>query len=383
MRHQKDITILKDIGVLLILTAMVLSFVSCEKDEDYGVPRITNVRVTDPAQANVPLSEGALGQMVVIQGENLASTYKVYFNSEEAFVLPTMITDRNIIVSIPSAFPIEITDQIRVVTKGGEATFGFPVNIPGPVIERIPLEWVPEGQPLTIQGAYFYNVESITFTGGVIVNTFTIVNPETLQVVVPPDVEPGPVTITAVAGTATSRQWFRDNRGLMVDFSAQYPICWGGDAFVVNASSIPASVPVKPINGNFYYIKQDYPAGSWWIQETVIAYCGDVTVTGAKSDYAIAFEMWVGEKWDKNWLEFEMFGSGSTAPVYYEWKGYNELGGEAKALEKTGWITVHIPLSNIAALSGNTFRLGRLGSFKAEQAATIEFAFDNLRLVPL
>jgi hypothetical protein len=383
MRTQKDKTVLKHIGVLIVITAMVLSFVSCDKDEDYGIPRITNVRLTDPAQANVPLSEGELGQMVVIQGENLGSAQQVFFNSEEAFVLPTMITDRNIIVNVPSAFPLEITDQIRVITKGGEATYNFMINIPKPLAQRLPLEWVPEGQQLTILGSYFYNVESVSFTGGATTTNFTVENPETLHVIVPADAQSGPVTITAVAGSGTTRQWFRDNRGMMVDFSAEYPLCWGGDAYVVNASNIPANVPVKPISGNFFYIKKDFPDGSWWIQETVIAYCGGVTVTGAKSDYAVAFEMWVGQKWDKNWLEFEMFGSGSTAPVYYEWRGYNEIGGEAKALENTGWITVHIPLSNMQALTGNTFRLGRLGSFKAQHAATVEMAFDNLRLVPL
>lgn len=368
-------------GLLFIIMAgSLLTFSSCEKEEEYGIPQITNIRVTDPGRADESLSVGELGQMIVIQGKNLRSAQHVFFNNVEAFFNPTLATDENLIVRIPNEFPTEITNAIKVVTKGGEASYNFVVDIPAPQAIDFPLEWVPEGEALTIRGDYFVNVNSVEFHGGATTTNFNIVTPQKLEVMVPAGAQSGPVKVHAVAGTATSRAHFRDNRNMMVDFSGAFPICWGGDAYVVNANNIPANVPVKPINGNFYYIKKDYAGGTWWIQETVIAYCGGLTVSGSKANWALAFEMWVGEAWDKNWFEIEMFGD---AMIYYEWRGWDSLGGEAKVLRNTGWMTVKIPLANMTALSGDTFRMGRFGSYKAQHADVIEFAFDNFRFVPL
>jgi hypothetical protein len=382
MKNKLFLYISKSMSLCLVLTIIGASSIiltSCESEEDFGTPRITNIRTTNPETANVSLDHGNLGQMVVIQGENLGSTHKVFFNNVEAFVNPAYVTNTNIIIRVPSEFPSEINDMIRVITKGGEATYNFPIDIPEPLVTTFPLEWVPEGGTLTINGQFFYNVETIEFTGGVTTSTFTVVNPQKIEVIVPADVQSGPVKVHAVAGTATSKVWFRDNRNMMVDFM-DHPICWGGDAYVVNASDIPAHVPVTPINGNFYYIKKDYAGGTWWIQETVIAYCGDITVPAPKSNYALAFEMWVGEKWDKNWFEIEMFGD---AGIYFEWKGWEILGGDAKSLENTGWMTVKIPLESMTALTGTSFRLSRFGSYKAASEDLIEFAFDNFRFTPL
>lgn len=367
--------------IMLLLAGSVLSFSSCEKEEEYGAPQITNIRVTDPEQASISLTTGELGQMIVIQGENLESTQQVFFNNVEAFFNPTLATNENLIVRIPNEFPTEITNTIRVVTKGGEASYDFTVDIPAPEAVDFPLEYVPEGGTLVIRGDFFVNVESVEFPGGVSTTNFTEVSPQRLEVIVPAGAEPGPVKVHAVAGTSETKAHFRDNRNMMIDFSEQFPICWGGDAFVVDAANIPANVPVEPINGNFYYIKQDYAAGSWWIQETVIAYCGGVTVSGVKDNWALAFEMWVGEAWDKNWFEVEMFGDETL--MYHEWRGWQALGGDDNTLRDTGWITVKIPLASMTALAGDTFRMGRFGSYKAAEADLIEFAFDNFRFTPM
>lgn len=369
------------LGLLMIFLAGTLfTFSSCEKEEDYGTPQITNIRVTDPEMANVSLTEGALGQMIVIQGRNLKSAQHVFFNNVEAFFNPALATNESLIVRIPSEFPTEITNTIRVITKGGEASYNFVIDIPAPVANDFPLEWVPEGGTLVIRGEYFVNVESVEFAGGVTTTNFTEVSPQRLEVIVPGGAQSGPVTVHAVAGSATSKAHFRDNRYMMVDFSEAFPLCWGGDAFVVDANNIPPDVPVEPINGNFYYMKAEFAPGSWWIQETVIAYCGEVAVSGVKDNWALALEMWVGEAWDDNWWEIEMFGD---AMIYYEWRGYQTLGGDEGVLRNTGWMTVKIPLGNMAALTGDTFRLGRFGSYKAANADTFEFAIDNVRFVPL
>lgn len=366
--------------LLLFIPFTILFFTSCEEEENYGNPAITNVRLTDPATEGQSVAEGNLGQMVVIQGDNLSSVQHVFFNNVEAFVNPTLVTDENIIVTVPSEFPTEINDLVKVITLGGEATYSFPISIPEPEITALPLEYVATGGSMIIEGAFFYNVESVIFSGDVSTTSFVVDSPEQITVVVPEGAEPGPVTVSAVAGTSVSTQWFRDNRNMMVNFD-DLPICWGGIDFVVDANNMPAEVPVNPIDGNFYYILKDYAANTWWIEETVIAYCGEVEITGNKADYALAFEMWIGEAWDGNWFEMEWMNDGEA--VYYEWPGYEELAQGDEGLKDTGWMTVHIPLEQMDVLTGSTFKLSRFGSYKAEVEDTIEFAFDNFRIIPI
>jgi hypothetical protein len=362
-------------GIMLIILAAACLLYSCDKEESYGIPEITNIRVTDPDLADVSLTGGNLGQMIVIQGRNLSSTIKIYFNDVEALFIPTLVTDNNIIVTIPGDFPTEITNQIRVITLGGEATYNFIINVPSPVVNDFPLEWVNTGEILHIRGQYFHNVESVVFTGGA-EGTVVDISPTRLQVTVPEGAETGPVTVNAVAGSGVSKAWFRDNRNMFIDFGENF-LCWGGDDFVVDAANIPASVPVEPINGNFYYIKKNYAGGTWWIQETVLAYCGGLWVSGDPAKLALAFEMWVGEKWDKNWFEIIVEPGWTT----WDWKGWETHGGDEKSLSRTGWMTVKIPLADMG-LTGNSFQYQWM-SFKAEQECTIEFAFDNIRIVPI
>ena len=361
--------------LLLLLLAVMACFFSCEKEEDYGIPEITNIRVTDPELADVSLSEGNLGQMIVIQGRNLGSVMHIFFNDIEAFFIPTLVTDNNIIVTIPNDFPTEISNKITVVTMGGEAVYNFTINIPAPVVNDFPLEWVNEGDVLTIRGQYFHNIESVVFTGGA-EGTIVNVSPTEIEITVPAGAETGPVTVNAVAGSGVSRAWFRDNRNMFIDFGEHF-LCWGGNNYVVDAGNIPANITVVPINGNFYYIKKDYAGGTWWIEETVLAYCGDLWVNGDPSGLALAFEMWVGEKWDKNWFEIIVEPGWTT----WNWHGYETHGGDDKSLSRTGWMTVKIPLSDMG-VTGNSFQYQWM-SFKAEQDCTIEFAFDNIRIVPL
>ena len=366
-------------GALMVLMISVLAcfLSSCEKEESYGIPEITNIRVTDPEQANISLTSGNMGQMIVIQGKNLKSTIQIFFNNVEAFFIPTLVTDNNIIVNIPNDFPTEINNQIRVITLGGEAIYNFTVEIPAPVITSFPLEWVNEGGILTIKGQYFYSVESVVFTGGA-EGTIVSQAPNEMQVLVPAGAENGPVTVNALAGSGVSKIWFRDNRNIQVDFNTDWICTWTDASLIIKyPDDLPPGFPVEPINGPFYYFKADFGDGMWWDNNTVIpGYCHATWVTGNPANFALAFEMWVGAAWNDNWWEIEVGGK------HYEWRGYEELGGEAKKLENTGWMTVKIPLERWNITDGS-FALGRFGSYKAATAQKFEFAIDNIRIVPI
>lgn len=360
-------------GLPLLLFFGLLLFNSCEKEEDYGQPRITNIRITDPAKADSSLSGGDLGQLIVIQGENLGSVQHIYFNTEEASFNPTYVTNTNIIVPIPSEFPSEINDQVTVETKGGTATYEFAVDIPSPLISGTKTHYVPDGEEMVIDGNYFYNVESVIFPDN---KEATIVSqePEKLTVIVPEGAGVGKIKVNAVAGEAESDFIFRDTTMVFVNFD-NYPICWGGGDYVVNPDTLTGDFPVEPISGNFYYLKNDYAAQTWWIEETVIAYCGGGYQVDNIADYVLRFEMWVGEEWNSNWFEIGMIEAG-----LYDWKGYE--GTEEGSLKNTGWMTVDVSLSNWSFPS-KTVNLERFGSYKAEVDATFEFAFDNFRLAKI
>jgi hypothetical protein len=184
--------------IVAVLTGIGFNFVSCKK-ETTGIPVITRVRTIKPDST---ITEGGFGQMIDIQGSHLAGAKHIYFNNVEATFNPTLNTDNNIIVSIPSSFPLEITNKVRVVTDGGEANFTFTIGVPVPVIRKARFTF---GNPNTIYlgGEGLAQIKSIKM-GSVEIPNFTYigVNGDSLSFAVPASVTSADnvISITAVAG---------------------------------------------------------------------------------------------------------------------------------------------------------------------------------------
>ena len=108
---------------LLLMTFMatfLFGVTSCkESDSSDGTPKITSVTNTDP---NNQITYGKIGagSLIVIRGENLGGTQKVYINDQEVWFNTTMNTDHSIIVQIPTeddgfvltAFDSNLKDEI-------------------------------------------------------------------------------------------------------------------------------------------------------------------------------------------------------------------------------------------------------------------------------
>src|SRR6218665_3871434 len=88
------------LGVLLA-AGMLLSFQSCNEDDMDGAPTITNVRLQDPEKADSSVTGALPGTLIVVQGQNLGSVLKVYFNDFEASFNSALGSNSNIIVNIP------------------------------------------------------------------------------------------------------------------------------------------------------------------------------------------------------------------------------------------------------------------------------------------
>jgi hypothetical protein len=59
------------------------------------------------------------GNPRAIVGENQGGAREIWFNDQEAYLTPTYITDRAILVNVPSAVPYEVNNKMKIVFDDG------------------------------------------------------------------------------------------------------------------------------------------------------------------------------------------------------------------------------------------------------------------------
>lgn len=177
--------------VILKITSMVAVSMfatgimsSCNDDDNSGgIPVIESVRTCDPEKADSLFTKSAPGQMIVIQGRNLANARALYINDQNVTFNPTLNTDHSIIATIPTekdgfqltVWNSELSPEIRVETAGGTAVFAFKVLAPTPSIVRVAGRYPRQaGDKLTLYGTNFLDVERVYFT-----DVNPRINPET------------------------------------------------------------------------------------------------------------------------------------------------------------------------------------------------------------
>ena len=163
------------LSILLAATAIALPLVSCsDNDGDVaGPPVIENVRVTNPEKADSTFTMAAPGTMIAIMGRNLRGATALYINDQSVSFNPNMNTDKSLIAVIPSevdGFKLtvwnpELPNEIRLVTRGGEARYEFKVLSPVPSLKRIAAPYPRrEGDHLKLYGDNFLDIERIYFS---------------------------------------------------------------------------------------------------------------------------------------------------------------------------------------------------------------------------
>lgn len=156
-------------GMFMLLLA--LPFVSCNDDDDNGLPVIHGVRTTDPLLKDSTFVKANPGQMLVIEGENLGSVTKVYINGQDVYFNPNYVTAQTIIVTIPEELELtgknaELPKEIRVENRNGSASYSFHVLSPAPEIKRLQISYpVNAGDNIVIHGENFYEIEKIVMEG--------------------------------------------------------------------------------------------------------------------------------------------------------------------------------------------------------------------------
>jgi hypothetical protein len=163
---------------LLFLPVICSLLFSCSKDHDVaGPPMINAVSLLDSTKTDSAFARALPGTLILITGQNLDGAVTVSFNGQSAYFNPTYNTSTHIIITIPSTAPTEATNPdvpntIRIVTKHGETSYSFVVDIPPPAIWAISNENAMPGDSLIIRGSSLWLIEKLIFPGGREVTAF-------------------------------------------------------------------------------------------------------------------------------------------------------------------------------------------------------------------
>lgn len=384
---------------LFLALFTLISILSCEKDEakesPSGPPSIKYIRVTNPSASDSLLTGAFMGSLIAIIGDNLADTKEIWFNDQKALIQPNYITNKTIIVNVPSTVPTEVNDKMRLVfADGSDLLYDFKVNVPAPKITGIKAEFVAPGDILELHGDFFFNPKLI-FTGGA-VGELVKAEKTIMHVRVPQNAEPGPLTVQTVFGNASSKFLFRDNRNIIVNFDDKKCESWTA------AYSSTALLPgVNPVDGVYGYFKND-AHGAWsWKNNMTMQYWaprgrGNIPLaSGNVNDLVFKMEVNVPVEWKDVRMEIfpapygESDGRVDERSGIYRWAPF--VNGPFKT---DGWVTLEIPLSEFVYNSANNDPtrkikdISSLANFNlilfgpANGPTPIYIAFDNLRIVP-
>lgn len=400
-------TIIKYLFFLIIPALLIGNlFVSCDDDETTGDPVIHYVRVTNPAKADSLLVKASMGNLIVLVGENLGDVVEVWFNDQQAVLSPTYITNKTIFVSVPSIPPQDVTNKITLVLRDGSSfQFDFEVTVPPPAINSIKCEYVPDGGTVVLHGDYFFEPEVI-FPGGLEAEIVSFTQQE-IEVIVPEGSTTGQIEVKTLFGSVRSSFYFRDNRGLIVNFD---DLTGGGWHY--HAEKIRSTDPAGA-SGNYYNFAATNGSWAWDDANLACDIWGQSSgrpegplFEGGISDKAIRFEanvivpwgsphmMFIFMPWNNN-ANGSFTDTGVTVPKGL-WRPYLD---EQDGLYQTdGWVTVTIPLSEFIYTHGGGTSTGTLiypdgfgsltvfmfGSVPAAiDPAEINICIDNIRVVPL
>lgn len=375
-------TLIKPAFLFIMAFAMIAGFTSCKKDNavNGGKPSINYVRVTNPASSDSLLIGAGQGNLIAIIGENLGGAKSMWFNDQKASLNPTYVTNKSILVHIPTPIPVEITNKLKIYFANGDSLlYDFQVQISKPVVNNMVCEFVNEGDVATIRGDFFYEPLMVTFAGGVAGELVSVKDQE-IQVRVPAGAQPGSITVTTNFGKTVSDFWFEDNRNHFID-SDPYE-GWHNPDWVV---SNPGPGDPPKISGN--YIRVKGMLGAWSYNEIADGDAGsmpnhsknipDAAILNPQ-DYNLKFEVNTIKPYNSSIIRINA-GTSQQDNGAYLWNPPYDSKGQ--------WQTIVIPYEEVVAsyavrptVNPNGYWTMLLiqgpGDFDAD------ICFDNFRIVP-
>ena len=162
---------------------------------------------------------------ICIVGENLRSITKMLFNDQEAKLVPSLITNNTLIVTVPSQIPGEVFNKIFMINNSNDTTtYDFKVLVPGPTINNMSNEWAKGGEQATIYGNYFVDDPNtpltLTINGTKVdIEEFDISH---LTFTVPDGLEEGPIEVSTVYGKKKAKFNYHDTTGMLFNDFGTY-----------------------------------------------------------------------------------------------------------------------------------------------------------------
>lgn len=382
-----------------------LAFVACTDDLDDGDDGLSEkdgpavidyVRKTDPTTSDSLITAAFLGNIIAIIGDNLGDTRHIWFNDQEASLNPVYITDKSVIVTIPTAVPVEVTNEMRLIfSDGSELVYPFEVRVSPPMVTGVKSEYVPDGGTLVFYGDFFFEPMTVTFPGGE-VGTIESLTKNEVRVVVPEGAQKGTLSISTNFGSTESPFIFRDDRNVDLDYDQKIHETWTAP---ISTESLHG---VEPISGGYAYF-ESASHGAWqWVNEMTMQYWaprgrGNIPVaTGLIDDLVFKMEVNVPVPWVDVRMEIffgpyaEDHGRDAPSTAIARWEPFR-----SGPYTTDGWETLEIPLTEFKYNKDDgddpTAELKDLSTLTnitimmfgpAESSNPMFIAFDNVRIVP-
>lgn len=381
----------------VVMTAFASFFTACSDDDssDKRAAEVRYVRVTDAAKSDSIVTSAYLGATVAIIGDNLSGVREIWFNDQQAKINPVYITNNAILLSIPNEIPVDVTNKIRLITRGGvESTFDFNVLVPAPILNALRSEYVADGDEAVIEGDYFIEPK-VFFNGNQEAEILSFTKTE-IKVIVPQGSKAGPVTVESIYGTTRSTFSFRDNNALnpttvfITDFEDTSWNTWSLGTYATGESSTgqylifegKTTSWVWPINPMQFYFNN--PTRKPIVTE------GDI------KELALRFEA-NSVEWHDTPLLFWFSSDADTHNVDGEdpqahWKPYLKSGVKSNYVTN-GWVTITIPLTDFKYNKDESNEKRSITSLNqlvdlhamffgpADGEYPIKLMFDNFRIV--
>lgn len=216
---------------VLAAPGLLLAATACKDEPDKyehtsGVPTIEYVRSTDPNASDSLLTGAFLSNTVCLVGENLRSIHELYFNDQQANLNTSLITDNYLIVDLPSKIPGRVTDNLYMVTWGGDTIpYPFKSLVPAPKAVNMSCEWAPAGSVATIYGDYFVNdptfMLTVTDANGVEAHVKSMTQTK-LEIEIPANWEPGYLTVSSIYGNGRTKFRYKDDVNILFDWDGSH-----------------------------------------------------------------------------------------------------------------------------------------------------------------
>ena len=375
--------------VLCLAAGMLLTFQSCNDDDVNGAPAITNVRLLDPTKADSSLNAAEPGSLLVIQGQNLGSVMKVYFNDFEATFNAALGSNSNVIVTIPANAPTkavdaDVSNKIRVQTKGGEATYDFVLSAPMPVISGLYSEFVKANGTLVINGDYFYNIKSVKVGATSLQVLSTTVKQITAKM--PAVAVSDIVTVEGEFGIVKTNFKVNGSEGNMINFDVP-ATSWGSEVCFGGAPIVPAT-DLDAISGKYSRIKQTKLPATGYADAWVFSTCSFdfKLVAGPAAERQFKFEHNIAEPWKAGKYDITITAGGTE--FVYAFQPWNSTEFAATGYQTTGWRTAVIELSEFKnATGGSIADVSKVSDLKVSfstpdvEIASFNGSVDNFRIV--